>query len=115
RSSMETVRRTTRNLVVITMSLVVLLGASRQARASDDGSVIDLMVVYTPETRTESGGTDAIESHIVTWIGEVNNLLENSGALFRYRVVHTGEVVYNSSDTTHVTVLDHLHDVDGVA
>src|SRR5262245_18537572 len=102
---MKTARPAVRILVVIFLVLGVVGGGATHARASDDGSVVDLMVVYTPEARADAGGTAAIESLIATWIGEVNDLLENSGALFRYRIVHTGEVVYNSSDTGHVAVL----------
>jgi hypothetical protein len=96
----------------ILVSLVVALGAA-SATAADDGSVIDLMVVYTPEARANAGSTDAMVAKVGTWVDETNTALQNSGALFQFRLVHTAEVAY-SGETTHVQILDHLQSVDGV-
>jgi len=63
----------------------------------DDGSIIDVMVVYTPEARQEAGGTSAINQLINLAEAETNQGYENSGVIQRIRIVHTEEVPYTSS------------------
>jgi hypothetical protein len=94
-------------------SLIVAVCTAGSIAAADDGSVIDLMVVYTPEARADAGSTDAMVAKVDTWVDETNTALQNSGALFHFRLVHTAEVTFGG-ETTHVQLLDHLQSADGV-
>jgi len=60
----------------------------------DDGSTIDVMVVYTATTRAAAGGTAAIEALINLAITETNQSYANSGIIQRLRLVRTEEVAY---------------------
>ncbi|EKO39333.1 MAG: hypothetical protein B193_1957 [Solidesulfovibrio magneticus str. Maddingley MBC34] len=71
--------------------------AARAGTAADDGSRIDIMVVYTPSTRTAVGGTAAMASRIALGISETNQGYANSGLVQRFRLVYSGEVDYTES------------------
>ena len=64
---------------------------------SDDGSRIDVMIVYTPAARNAAGGTAAIESLIDLSITETNQSYANSGVTPRLRLVRKQEVSYTES------------------
>lgn len=66
-------------------------GASVQ---SDDGSLIDVMVVYTATARAAAGGTSAMQSLIDLAVSETNQSYQNSGIAQRIRLVHSVEVAY---------------------
>jgi hypothetical protein len=63
----------------------------------DDGSLIDVLVVYTAAARAAAGGTGAIQALIDLAITETNTSYANSGITQRVRLVHTAEVVYTES------------------
>ncbi|MFN0120483.1 MAG: DUF4185 domain-containing protein, partial [Blastocatellia bacterium] len=63
----------------------------------DDGSVIDVMVVYTTTAREAAGGRDAIEALINRGVSETNTAYENSRVVQRLRLVHAAEVDYAES------------------
>ena len=65
--------------------------------AADDGSVIDVMVVYTPAARTAAGGAAAIQALITLGETETNIAYDNSQILTNLNVVHTEEVPYAES------------------
>src|SRR4051812_31142437 len=100
-------------LRIIAVAASLCTFAAAAAHASDDGSVVDLMVVYTAQARVEAGDANAMQAKINTWVGEVNTILQNSGVLFHYRLVHTAEVTYNG-ETLHAQIMQHLSTVDGV-
>jgi hypothetical protein len=100
-----------RNTTAIACMLGALLAAPVQS-AADDGSLVDLLVVYTPEARAAAGNTAAMQSNISTWISEVNGMLTNSGVSFQYRVVGTAEVAYGA-EPFHTNIMQHLKNVDG--
>lgn len=100
------------SLVAVVASLCAVMAAA-PGIAADNGSIVDLMVVYTSQARADAGGTSAIQDDINTWVGEENTALQNSGVLFRYRLVHVAEVTYNG-ETTHAQIMQHLQSVDGV-
>ena len=78
-----------------------------QGPQAEDGSLIDLMVVYTAAARAAAGGTAAIVSLINLGVSETNTAYENSGVIQRLRLVQTAEVAYaETGDTT--TDLDRL-------
>ncbi len=64
---------------------------------ADDGSNIDVMVVYTATTRAAAGGTAAMKSLIDLAITETNQSYQNSGINQRLRMVHSEEVAYTET------------------
>jgi hypothetical protein len=76
--------------------------------AADDGSIIDVLVVYTPGARDYwAGGTAQIEAEIQLAVSETNSSYENSGIVQRLNLVHMAETNYTEgSDFT-----DALYDV----
>jgi hypothetical protein len=67
------------------------------APAADDGSLIDVLVVYTPAARAAAGGTPAMLSQVNLAIQETNTGYQNSGVLQRLRLVGASEVGYVES------------------
>ena len=58
------------------------------ATSSDDGSTIDVLVVYTAAARAAAGGTDdAIRARIMLGVTETNTAYANSGVVQRLRLV----------------------------
>ncbi|HSJ56439.1 MAG TPA: M12 family metallo-peptidase [Anaerolineae bacterium] len=67
------------------------------AELADDGSTIDVLVVYTPAARNYAGGTSAIEDLIYLAVAESNTSYANSAITQRLRLVHAAEVSYLES------------------
>jgi hypothetical protein len=65
--------------------------------AQDDGSLIDMLVVYTPAARSAEGGVAAMEALIQLAIDETNQAYANSQMAPRVRLVHTAESAYTES------------------
>ncbi len=63
----------------------------------DDGSVIDVMVVYTTDARIAAGGQVAIEALIDLAISDTNNAFVNSLIDTTLNLVHSEEVTYVES------------------
>ena len=61
-------------------------------QASDDGTQIDIMVVYSTQTLNKYGGVDGVNAHIATAIAESNDAYFRSGINTRLRLVHTAEI-----------------------
>ncbi|MBI1744256.1 hypothetical protein HYR54_14475 [Candidatus Acetothermia bacterium] len=68
--------------------------------ASDDGSIIDVMVVYTPAARSAAGGTSAIQAAIDLMVSTTNQAYTNSGITTRLNLVHSEEVSYTETGGT---------------
>jgi hypothetical protein len=64
---------------------------------ADDGSIIDLLVVYTAEARAAEGGVSAIESLIDLAESETNAAYSNSGVGHVVRVVAKQEISFSES------------------
>jgi hypothetical protein len=62
--------------------------------AADDGSQIDLLVVYTPSARAAQGGTSSIEALIDVGVSDTNQAYANSGVVQRLRLVNKQEIAY---------------------
>ncbi len=86
----------------------------------DDGSVIDVMVVYTPLAKHREGGRAAIEALIDLFVTETNQAYERSGVIHRVRLVLREEVDYfEEVGGNHLGRLagdsdgymDHIHDL----
>ena len=78
------------------------------AALADDGSVIDVMVVYTPAARGAVGGTTAMVNMINLAVAETNQSYSNSGVIQRLNLVHAAEVTY--TETTFYAALDAVTD-----
>lgn len=63
----------------------------------DDGSTIDVMVVYTGAARSAAGGVTAMENLIDQAVSESNTGYTNSSVNPRLNLVHTAEVSYSES------------------
>jgi hypothetical protein len=70
---------------------------SHQFVLADDGSQIDVMVVYTEAARIAAGGTSAMENLIALAVTETNDSFTNSAINPRLRLVHTAEVSYTET------------------
>ncbi|OAD23121.1 peptidyl-Asp metalloendopeptidase [Candidatus Thiomargarita nelsonii] len=65
---------------------------------ADDGSVIDVLVVYTPDAKDIVGGQTAMQNLIDLAITESNVGYGNSQVTQRLNLVHTAEVAYDETD-----------------
>jgi hypothetical protein len=73
--------------------------------AGDDGSVIDVLVVYTPLARSAMGGTAAIVAEISLSVAYANSAYNASLINTQLNVVHMAEVDYNETGD----YADHLY------
>ena len=60
----------------------------------DDGSQVDLLVVYTPAARIREGGQVGIEALISLGVDLANQAYDNSLISLQLRLVHTEEIAY---------------------
>ena len=79
----------------------------------DDGSVIDVMVVYTPLAKHREGGRAAIEALIDLFVTETNQAYANSGVIHRIRLVLRKEVDYIEDGDSIVDLRRLREDSDG--
>jgi len=71
------------------------------ATASEGGTItIDLLSVYTPNARSNAGGTTAIETLIQAAVDNANISFVNSNMNARYRLVHMAEIDQPAQATT---------------
>ncbi|MBF0170348.1 MAG: hypothetical protein HQK87_04555 [Nitrospinae bacterium] len=63
----------------------------------DDGSIVDVLVLYTPSARAAVGGPVAMKNKINLAVTETNTGYANSGVVQRVRLVHSQEVSYNEA------------------
>ena len=87
----------------------------------DDGSEIDVMVVYTPLAKRREGGRAAIEALIDLFVVETNQAYANSRVTHRIRLVLREEVDYTEDGDSHIDLgrlrndsdgyMDHVHDL----
>ncbi len=66
--------------------------------AADDGSMIDLMVIYTPAAMAAVGGAAQIEAMIDSQVAYTNLIYQNSEVVQRLRLVYKGKVAYTERD-----------------
>ncbi|HEX8176665.1 MAG TPA: M12 family metallo-peptidase [Pyrinomonadaceae bacterium] len=76
------------------------LRASADVVAPDNGSQIDVLVVYTTQVRTALGGTTQTETFIQQAISSTNTAYQNSGINPRLRLVGSKEVPYDEAAGT---------------
>ncbi|HKQ47333.1 MAG TPA: M12 family metallo-peptidase [Phycisphaerae bacterium] len=63
----------------------------------DDGTVIDILVVYTTQARSAAGGIASIESKIAGAISDANTAFANSLIDTSLNLVHSAEVAYTET------------------
>jgi len=80
----------------------------------EDGSLIDILVVYTPAAATSIGGTAEMENRINIAMQNLNLAMTNSGVATQFRLVHTQELVYNESGSMFTQLEDLREPGDGV-
>jgi hypothetical protein len=78
--------------------------------AGDDGSIVDILVVYTSSAREAAGGTAAMQALIDLAVTETNAGYANSNVTQRMRLAHTAELAYSAADFESGDVIYHLHD-----
>ena len=88
---------------------------ARPEAATDDGSFVDVVVVYTPAARAAYGGTSAILSAINTAVTETNTGYANSGVIQRVRLAAAQEISYTESGTTTTSMRTDLDRVTGTS
>ena len=64
---------------------------------ADDGSIIDVMVVYSATARAGAGGSAAMQALVNLGFAETNQSYQNSGVNQRIRLVHVEEVAYTET------------------
>lgn len=65
---------------------------------TDSGSIIDIMVVYTPAALAgEGGSTAAMKARIALAVAEANTSYANAGVTSRLRLVHTEKITYTET------------------
>ncbi len=65
--------------------------------SADDGSLIDVLVVYTPAAQAAAGGTPAMLSQVGLAVAETNTGYANSNVVQRLRLAGAVEVAYTES------------------
>jgi len=84
----------------------VLAGGSVAAGEDcDDGSVIDVLVVYTTLARSAAGGTAAIEAEVDLAFATTNTAYDNSLIGMQLNLVHVEEISYDEAGS----YVDHLY------
>ena len=79
----------------------------------DDGSEIDVMVVYTPLAKHREGGRAAIEALIDLFLVETNQAFVNSGVNHQIRLVYRDEVEYSEEGDSGIDLGRLINDSDG--
>ena len=79
----------------------------------DDGSEIDVMVVYTPLAKRRTGGRAAIEALIDLYVAETNQVYANSGVNHRISLVLREEVDYTEDGDSILDLRRLKEDSDG--
>ena len=92
---------------------------TRSGGVADDGSTLDVLVVYSNVTRQAAGGTSAIEATVQLAVDVANAAYANSAIAPRLQLVHTQEVSYDEIAFQFSDHLDRLWgmtdgDMDGV-
>ena len=85
-----------------------LAQVAQNEHAADDGSEIDVLVVYTPSGRRSAGGHQGIRTLMEMLVQETNQAYGDSDVRQRIRLVAATEVDYELGDARHA--LNHLRE-----
>ncbi|MCB9852514.1 MAG: hypothetical protein H6819_05425 [Phycisphaerales bacterium] len=83
------------------------------ATGCDDGSSIDMLVVYTAAARSAAGGTAAIEARIAAAIADTNTAFANSLVDTSVNLVHSQEINYTETGNSDIDGQRLLDPADG--
>ena len=72
------------------------------AEPTEDGSQIDVLVLYTTDAQEQQGGTDGIGALIDLWVADTNMAYEDSGVTQRIALAHAQAVEYAQASTLEV-------------
>ena len=72
---------------------------SEDTAAEDGNSVVDVLVVWTPQREEEAGGPDAVRAEIELGIAYTNDAFERSGAFVSLNLVGAEAVNYDEVDS----------------
>ena len=88
-------------------------------RGADDGSVVDILVVWTPQAEEAAGGESQVKSRIDFSIAFTNDAFERSGALVSLNLVGAEKVDYEEATENGIDLdrlagsddghMDHIH------
>jgi hypothetical protein len=84
-------------VVLLACTVTDTLAQQEECHYYDGGSTIDVLVLYTDAARLDNSSND-IHAYIQANVDFMNNILTNSHAYPRIRVVYTLDVVYDESD-----------------
>jgi hypothetical protein len=82
---------------------------------AEDGSIIDVLVVYTPAARAAAGGATGIQALIATAVAETNVGYLNSGVVQRLRLAGAQEIAYTEFGNTLYDISTDLGRVAGTS
>ena len=80
---------------------------------ADGSSLIDVMVVYTPEAIAGEGSLSALKARIALAVTETNTSYANSGVTTRIRLVHTEIVPYTETGNMSIDLSRLVNTSDG--
>ncbi len=78
-------------------------------------SMIDIMVVYTPQAKTEAGSQSAMEAYIDLMVEFLNDAYDINSIDSEARLVYCGEVAYTGAGTTSSDLSRLTNPADGFA
>ena len=78
-----------------------------------EGTLIDVLIVWTPAAREEAGGTAEIRTLIDLYLAEANQAYDDGGVSLALNLLHSQEVAYVESELALGVDLNRLADRDG--
>lgn len=88
--------------------------APESVTASDTGSTIDVLVLYTDDLRASLGGTSAAQAAASSAIAATNTAYQNSGVVPRVRLAGTSEVQYDEVGDISAALSQLVNGGDGI-
>lgn len=86
----------------------------RGGASLEDGSLIDMLVVYTPAAAAQNGGATGIEDQIYLGLDELNQATANSNINTTFRIVHIDEIAFTESGSMGAQLGSLRDPVDGI-
>ncbi len=90
------------------------MARDQRGASLEDGSLIDILVVYTPAAATNIGGTAEMLSRINIAVDNLNIAMTNSGLTTQFRLVHAQELIYTESGDMFAQLGDLREPDDGI-
>lgn len=84
-------------LLLPLLALLSFLLPAAQAQTNPPATIVDLMVVYTPQALSDAGGEARLHAQIDAFVAEANRCFSNSQVNARFNLVHRGAVPYTES------------------